>query len=236
MPYPTANIIQITSSTACTAEWANMFNDNLKLMIQDVYRANGSVTNFKSMTRAILASTGQAKSGVIQHNQLGDITPDQHHQKYHAKTHTDGSDDIPLASTTRKGLVTATTAQNINGIVSGATRNWFILTSFTGDAAASRMISLGFRPAYAQIFHKHAASTANPNRRWLIELIDGANYAFRHTDINAGGSLYHTCDVKTNTINIVTNGVKVYASCNVATDFMLMAYKADPYPVTNYST
>ncbi len=237
MTYPNANLTQITATTACTVGWVNAFNANLRLMLQDVVRARGTVTNFKSMTRAILTSTGQAKTGAIRHNQLGDITPDQHHNKYHAKTHTDGSDDIPFASASRRGLVTATTAQQIASLsVTGSTRNWFVMTTYTGNAGTSKFVTLGFRPSYCQLFYAHAASTSYPDVRWLIDCMDGANYNFKHKDRNALGSFYHAKVTKANTINIVTNGVKVFASCNINTQYVIMGWRCDPYIVTNYSS
>lgn len=235
MPYPNANITQITSSTACSVGWVNEFNDNLRLLLQDAVRAHGSVTNLKSISRAILTSTGNAKSGIIRHNMLDNVLSDQHHNKSHAKSHIDGSDDIPTASTARKGLVSATTAQKIANIATGATRNWFVLTTYVGNGGADKYITLGFRPAYVQLFYSHSASTATPNMRWQIEAIDGAWKTFRHTDKDALGTLYHVFNNLASTISIGVTGVRVYASCNSVTEYILMACKSDPYIASLYS-
>lgn len=54
------------------------------------------------------------------HNDLTDVSSDQHHAKNHAATHVNGTDDIQLATAAQKGLMSLTYAGKLDGIEAGA--------------------------------------------------------------------------------------------------------------------
>lgn len=55
--------------------------------------------------------------GTIDHDDLINVTSDQHHAQLHAASHTDGSDDIQDATTLQKGLMTAAYATIVEDAV-----------------------------------------------------------------------------------------------------------------------
>ena len=213
MPYPTHNL-RITTSTYATVEYLNDIQDNVKAMVYDVYHAKGNASSFNAKLKTFLTTAGNIKSNVIKHAQLGNITPDQHHKQYHGGSHTDGTDNVLVANTTAKGLMSATVASKINTIASQAGRMQVATFSYNGNnVATGQYISLGFRPMHVMIFWDNASALAGTlawDGKSMTETIWGCSHSFRHQiEWTADSGIEHRSKPVNSSIRITTLGIKV---------------------------
>lgn len=238
MPYPTYSP-RITNTTFATVEYLNEIQDNVKAMVYDVYHAKGNASSLNAKLKTFLTTAGNIKSNAIKHVQLGNITPDQHHKQYHGGSHTDGVDNVLVANTTTKGLVSATVASKINMIASGATY-WQLATfSYNGnDVATGQYISLGFRPLHVMIFWDNnpaLAGTSAFGGKSMTETIWGCSNSFRHQiEWSADGGIEHRSKKAVSSIRITTLGVKILGYQNkssvgwgLISKYHGFAYRAD---------
>lgn len=211
--YPAWDPDPITATTYCTAGWANAVQDNLKAMLQDVYNTKGNASTLVAFTRVTMNASGAVTTNAIAHTRLALIGPNQHHNRDHAETHTDSTDDIPEASSGRSGLVPASAAEKLADIASKATRNWVSDGEYTGTSVASQLVSVGYRPEYVMVMRGRAYWPNNVG--W--QTIDGATYAIQHIAAShTQADLDHKRIVATTVIEIVTSGFKAKASANVS--------------------
>lgn len=218
MPYPT-HTIRITTSTYATVEYLNDINDNIRAMVYDVYHAKGNASSLNAKLKTFLTTAGNVKSNAIKHVQLGNVTPDQHHKQYHGGSHTDGVDNVLVANTTAKGLVSATVASKINTIASSAGRMQVATFSYNGNnVATGQYISLGFRPLHVMIFWDNDPVLANTSAwggKSMTETLWGCSNSFRHQiEWGADSGIEHRSKPVASSVKITTYGVKVYGYLN----------------------
>jgi len=237
MPYPTHKL-RITASTYATVEYLNEIQDNVKAMVYDVYHAKGQASSFNAKLKQLLTTGGNIKANVIRHANISNITPDQHHLKYHAGSHTDGVDNIQAGTSTVKGLVTATIASKINTIASKATRMQIATYAYRGNNVASgQYISLGFRPLHVMIFYDEPqnAGTAGFGGKYMTETLWGCSHSWRHQIEWANdGGIEHRSKPVGSSVRITTLGLKVFKYLNITncaggimTKYHVLAYRGD---------
>ena len=212
----------IVSTSRCTAGWANSLQNNLKAMLQDIHDAKGSASTFQSFMRAAHTSTGNFAASAITHSKLGLVTPDQHHDTYHRDSHTDGTDDIAVANSVTKGLVSATGAAKLGGIGASSTRNFNIASYYMGTTAhtVARTVSLGYRPQYVMII-RDLGGYYNHD---IWEVMDGATYGFHsiareYTEAGLDHKREKTTTAATNCVKIATDGFTVRGSTNYSASY-----------------
>ncbi len=200
--YPQWNPARVTATTYCTVGWANDLQNNLKSLVQDAFDTKGTKTTLRSFFRNTLSSLGIMAN--ISHNSLNNITADQHHNRDHGDTHTDGTDDIPSVNITQRGIMTGGHAIKLDNIATGATENRFFAYYFMGTGIlASQYINIGYRPSFIIVNH-------SLQNEWG-EVIEGATFAFCHK-----GST-HTKPVASKYIKIGSQGFTVYTTMNCST-------------------
>ncbi len=172
MSYPGWNPIRVTITTPCTTGWGNDVQNNLKSLLHDAYDTKGSVSTLKKFISVSMNTSGTLKASAISHSALYNVLADQHHNKLHNIEHVNGIDDVPIVTTTRRGLVSPALAERLADIASGATYNAWSQGSYIGvGITTSKYISLGYRPKWV-VVHNNLERSA--------EVIDGATFAFRH--------------------------------------------------------
>ncbi len=207
--YPTYSP-RIANTTFATVEYLNELQDNIQAIVMDAYRAKGTKTTLNSLIKTTLSSLGIVKSGVIRHPQLTDITEDQHHIKLHGDTHTNNIDPIPFATSTARGLISATNAVKINSMQSSASFQQVATFIYRGNGVpAGKYISLGFSPKLVLILYDYGGTNS-----FQAEAIDVASFSYFHSRRADLGALKHYHQAKANSILITTYGIKVYNSCN----------------------
>ena len=237
MPYPTYSP-RITNTTYATVEYLNEIQDNVKAMVYDVYHAKGNASSLNAKLKTFLTASGAIKANVIRHAQLANITADQHHKQYHGGSHTDGVDNVLVANTTAKGLVSATVASKINTIASYAGKMQVATYSYRGNNVATGLyISLGFRPMHVMIFYDETqnAGTAGFAGKYMAETIWGCSHSFRHQIEWANDSgIEHRSKRVGSSVRITTLGLKVKGYLNMTncaggtmTKYHAFAYRAD---------
>lgn len=228
MPYPSYTP-QITSTTYCTVGYVNELNDNIKALMTDVYKAKGNSSTLKSFVRTTFTTTGTIKAGVIRHAILSEVQPDTHHNKIHGDNHTNGIDDIPVVTASRKGLLTTTLASKANSIATNATKNQLTYLTYTGNNRnAPQFVTVGFTPQFVNVLCLQkfffTGMVANVGVG-LWEAFEGASVAFFSiakidglgwaTLAMIGDWTHFNFDI-TNSIRIATNGFHANYLCNVS--------------------
>jgi hypothetical protein len=223
MPYPNYTPA-LTATTFCTVGFVNEFQDNLKAMLVDIYRAKGICTTLKSFVSIMLHTNGSLRVSQLNHSNLV-ILPNAHHTQYHASTHVSGNDSIGLGASTVKGLVSKTTAERMDIGATNVTYNRMIVSTYTGNgkAVTGLYLPMGFRPQYIQIFYRHMSTNpgAGSYAQRMTETIDGVSRALVHRVSN------HSRPLATQSIQILATGCKVYASCNVATQYNIKVFRSE---------
>jgi hypothetical protein len=192
-----------------------MIATNYSLLQSQLRSAMGAYSNFEGYMKSAFASNGALLPETLSHDIFSNIATNQHHLKFHATSHVNGVDNIPIVTSTKPGLISTTLYKRIYETVSGATPRPITVSSYTGSGG-DKYIALGYRPKYVKIFQTGSVGSVIDAPQ--IQIRRGAELCVRHkviTVTNILMSAAHTIQDETYYVTNGTSGMTVHGSANV---------------------
>ncbi len=196
-PANMATFPAITERKKFSATLANTWVTELAALQSDVVSTMANFTTLASYLSISRNQDGTLKSNVLSHNNLSNVTVNQHHLQHHASRHY-GADPIRDRTWYLKGKMPANDAVKLDGIVTNATVNYVNLTSYVGNGLSLKFIYLGCTPRFVTVW------SLGLGRHWVAVL-------------GMGRVLYETTgndNITYNSVNIVVDGFYVYDYAN----------------------
>ena len=203
-------------ATTVVSTFARDIQSNLVLMQNALKDVMGAGRNVYEYTRLTLNASGNVATAALLHEYVSGITASQHHDKSHAATHIGGTDDIPLASTGGKGLMSSAQYTKLYYIVTGATPNPITVSTYIGTSIASKVIALGYKPKWVNVWRVGTQGAA-----W--EGIQGCPYVIHH---KIASQYSHDFLNAASSLTAIATGFKVLGSVNATNvQYTYMAVK-----------
>ncbi len=188
---------------------------NYILLQSQVRNAMGAYSNFEGYMKAMFSSTGHLLPETLQHDIIKNITTNQHHTKFHATSHVTATNAIPIATSTKPGLISTTLYKKVYNTVSNANARPITVSSYTGNGS-NLSIVLGYKPRYMKIFQ-------TTSRGFVFDIpwasktgIGVPRHGTKHKSLapgSASGAHHHA--LNTQFVTCGTSGFTVYVSANV---------------------
>lgn len=204
------------AATTVASTFSRDLQSNLVLIQSALKGAMGAARSLEEYTRITLADDGGIGSGALVHGYVTGVTASQHHSKLHGSAHIDGTDNIPVATTATKGLMTSTQYQKLSNVISNATYNPAVASTYTGTTAGSLVVTVGYQLNWITIWQVGSGGVS-----W--ETIRGHSFVLRHVITSV---VPHRFDSIATRISILTTGFKAKGSLNVTNvQYRYMAVK-----------
>ena len=164
-PSSVASFGRVTRRTKFSVGWATSLQEEYAAMQSDYANSRGSFSTLASFLAVERATTGTFVGYGVYHSNFI-ISTAQHHPKLHATAHIDGTDNIPLASATQRGLMSSTLAGKLASCAASATKNEIAKGSYTGSGGGGRTVTLGFPARSVRLIRDTASNTTYAQFSW----------------------------------------------------------------------
>lgn len=203
MSFPVWDPATVVSSTRCSVGWVTSFQVQCSLFQAAMRDAMGNFESLASYLHVEQTTSGDLAS--MYHQSVAAITASSHHNKTHTTSHfLAGADLIQTAGIGKSGLMASSQFVKISNIAASATRNTFIVSSYTGDGAGGgQLINIGHRPDWVYIWPRGVNAPA-------FDRMYGAKYLIRHKVSTAA----HVMEIASLLIATNANGFTAKGSCN----------------------
>lgn len=162
-PANLASLPTVTRRTKFSVGWANNLIDEFKA-VQSGYE----VARYGFSTLASFLAVNRTSDGIwinfVTHGHFV-VSANMHHLQTHATIHVNGTDNLPLASVTRRGLLTSIYGAKLVSCAASSTRNLVLNSTYVG-AGGGRLVTLGFAANSVRLLRDTTADTSFSIYAW----------------------------------------------------------------------